>query len=265
MNAASSMKTRYEMKSGRIMPCLKMTWVEAKLFLREPVSAFFTLIFPLIMLFIFSTIYSNVPAGAGSGGPEGIGSLIPAFIAMVIGISGLMAVTNTMATYRENGVLRRLRTTPVSPLVVMAAQVAVVFTMTALGTLLLIAAGKLVYGVQFEGNAFSMTAGFVLSSLSFFGIGFILAGILPTARTAQVVTMVLVYPMLIFSGAAWPRELMPAAVQKIAACVPLTYVVNLLHGLWSGQPWGDHLLDVGVLAGMLLVGVIVSVKTFRWE
>jgi ABC-2 type transport system permease protein len=58
---------------------------------------------------------------------------------------------------------------------------------------------------------------------------------------------------------------MPAAVQKIAACVPLTYVVNLLHGLWSGQPWGDHLLDVGVLAGMLLVGVIVSVKTFRWE
>ncbi|MCX6030604.1 MAG: ABC transporter permease [Chloroflexi bacterium] len=244
---------------------LKMTWMEAKLFLREPVGAFFTLVFPLIMLFIFGTIYSNVPAGPGSGGPEAIGSLIPAFTAMVIGITGLMAVTITMATYRENGILRRLRTTPVSPLVVMTAQVVVVFSMTALGVLLLIAAAKLVYHVRFEGNAFSMLGGFILGSLSFFGIGFILAGVMPTARTAQVVAMVLVYPMLIFSGAAWPRELMPVTIQKVSAFIPLTYVVNLLRGLWTGAPWGDHLLDVGVLAGMLLLGVIVSAKTFRWE
>ena len=243
----------------------KMTWMEAKLFLREPVGVFFTLVFPLIMLFIFGTIYSNVPAGPGSGGPEAIGSLIPAFTAMVIGIMGLMAVTITMATYRENGILRRLRTTPVSPLVVMAAQVVVVFTMTALGVLLLIAAAKLVYHVRFEGNALSMMGGFILGSLSFFGIGFILAGVMPTARTAQVVAMVLVYPMLIFSGAAWPRELMPATIQKVSAFIPLTYVVNLLSGLWIGEPWGKHLLDVGVLAGMLLLGVIVSAKTFRWE
>lgn len=244
---------------------LKMSWMEAKLFLREPVSVFFTLAFPLIMLFIFGIIYSNVPAGPGSGGLEGIGSLIPAFIAMVIGITGLMAITITLATYRENGILRRLRTTPVSPLIVMAAQVAVFFTMTALGTLLLIAAGKLVYHVRFDGSILSMVGGFILSSLSFFGIGFILAGILPTARTAQVVAMVLLYPMLILSGAAWPRELMPETVQKVSAFLPLTYVVNLLRGLWMGQAWSDHLVDVSVLVGMLLLGIIVSVKTFRWE
>ena len=191
--------------------------------------------------------------------------LIPAFTAMIIGITGLMSTTITMATYRENGILRRLRTTPVSPLVVMAAQVVVVFTMTSLGMLLLVAAGKLVYHVRFEGNAFSMLAGFILSSLSFFGIGFILAGTMPTARTAQVVAMVLLYPMLILSGAAWPRELMPATVQKVSAFLPLTYVVNLLRGLWIGEPWGDHLLDVGVLVGMLVLGIIISVKTFRWE
>ena len=113
-----------------------------------------------------------------------------------------------------------------------------VFTMTGLGMLLLIAAGKLVYHVRFEGNAFSVLAGFILCSLSFFGIGFILAGIMPTARTAQVVAMVLLYPMLFLSGAAFPRELMPAAVQKVSAFLPLTYVVNLLRGLWIGEPWG---------------------------
>ncbi len=106
---------------------------------------------------------------------------------MIIGTTGLMSITITMATYRENGILRRLRTTPVSPLVVLVAQVIVVFAMTCLGMLLLIVAGKLVYHVRFEGNAFSVLAGFILSSLSFFGIGFILAGIMPTARTAQVV------------------------------------------------------------------------------
>jgi len=142
---------------------LKMTWMEAKLFLREPVGAFFTLVFPLLMLFLFGSIYGNEPT-PGSGGQGTIDVLIPALTAMIIGMTGLMSITITMATYRENGVLRRLRTTPVSPLVVMAAQVVVVFTMTGLGMLLLVTAGKLVYHVRFEGNAFSMLGGFILSS-----------------------------------------------------------------------------------------------------
>jgi len=244
---------------------LKMTWMEAKLFLREPVSAFFTLIFPLLLLFIFGTIYGTQPV-PGTDSTEGaIGSLIPAFTAMIIGMTGLMPITITMAAYRENGILRRLRTTPVSPLIVMVAQLTVVFCMTSLGMFLLVTAGVLVYHVQFTGNAFSLLGGFILSSLGFFGIGFVLAGTMPTARTAQIVAMVLLYPMLILSGAAWPRELMPATVQKVSAFLPLTYVVNLLGGLWAGEGWGQHLLDVGVLAGILVVGVIVSVKLFRWE
>jgi ABC-2 type transport system permease protein len=243
---------------------LKMSWMEAKLFLREPVGAFFTLIFPLMMLFLFGTIYGNTPPpGADSQGA--IQALIPSFTAMVIGMAGLMSVTLTMATYRENGILRRLRTTPVSPLVVMAAQVVVVFTMTCLGMLLLVAAGKLVYHIRFEGSVLSMLGGFILSSLSFFGLGFILAGTMPTARTAQVVAMALLYPMLILSGAAWPRELMPAAIQKISAFLPLTYVVNLLRGLWAGEAWSQHGTDVIVLAALLFAGVLISIKTFRWE
>ena len=244
---------------------LKMTWMETKLFLRVPVSAFFTRIFPLVMLFIFGSIYGTQSVPGTDSTQGAIGTLIPAFTAMIIGMTGLMPVTITLATYRENGILRRLRTTPVSPLVVLAAQVMVVFVMTGLGVLLLAIAGKVVYHVQFDGNVFSMAGGFTLCSLSFFGIGFILAGVMPNARTAQIVAMVLLYPMLILSGAAWPRELMPAAVQKISAFLPLTYVVNLLRGLWVGESWGTHLLDVGVLVGMLLLGIIISVKTFRWE
>ena len=243
---------------------LKMTWMEAKLFLREPVGAFFTLVFPLMFLFLFGSISGNEPTPM-FGGQRTIDAAIPSLTAMIIGTTGLMSTTITMATYREKGILRRLRTTPVSPLAALAAQVIVVFAMTCLGMLLLIAAGMLVYHVHFEGNAFSVLGSFVLSSLSFFGIGFILAGTMPTARTAQVAGMVLLYPMMFLSGAFFPVELLPAAVQKVSAFMPLTYVVNLLRGLWTGEPWGKHLLDVGVLAGMLLLGIIVSLKTFRWE
>ena len=246
---------------------LKMTWMEAKLFLREPANAFFTLLFPLVMLFIFGSIYSNTsnPSIPGASGQGTVETLIPALIAMVIGMTGLMAITMTMASYRENGVLRRLSTTPVSSLFVLVAQVVVVFSMTALGMLLLVIAGKLVYHVRIPGNLLDILGGFILGSLSFFSIGFILAGTMPTTRTAQIVAMLLLYPMLILSGAAWPRELMPATVQKISAFMPLTYVVNLLRGLWIGEPWGNHLLDIGVLLGMLLLGIIISARTFRWE
>ena len=249
----------------------KMTWMEAKLFLREPVNAFFTLVFPLMMLFLYGTIFNNIPVpesggqGATTNYMPTIDSYIPALTAMIIGTTGLMSITITMATYRENGILRRLRTTPVSPLIVLAAQVAVVFVMISLGMLLLVAAGKLFYHVRFDGNVFSVLGGFVLGSLSFFGIGFILAGIMPTARSAQTVAMVLLYPMLLLSGAFFSLGLLPTAIQKVSNFLPLTYVVNLLSGLWVGEAWGEHLLDVGVLTGMLILGIIVSVKTFRWE
>jgi ABC-2 type transport system permease protein len=243
---------------------LKMTGSEAKLFLREPVGAFFTLAFPLMMLFLFGSIYGNEPT-ALFGGRGTIDISVPAYTAMIVATTGLMGLTITMAAYREQGVLRRLRTTPVSPLVVLAAQVIVLFLMTTVGMLLLVVAGKLVYRMRFEGNALSVFAGFALSSLSFFAIGFVLAGLMPTARTAQVVGMVLLYPMLFLSGAGFPTELLPEAIRKVSAFLPLTYVVNLLRGLWVGETWGQHAGDALILAGILVAGVLISTRTFRWE
>jgi ABC-2 type transport system permease protein len=242
----------------------KMTWVETKLFLREPVGAFFTLVFPLMMLFLFGSIYGNEPSQYFNGYGT-IDISVPAYTAMIIATTGLMGLIITITTYREKGVLRRLRTTPLSPLVVLAAQVIVLFLMTLFGMILLVIAGKLVYNMRFEGNILSVLAGFVLSSLSFFAFGFILAGLMPTARTAQVVGMMLLYPMLFLSGAGFPRELLPETIKNISTFLPLTYVVNLLRGLWIGEAWSQHITEVIVLSTMLVIGVLISAKTFRWE
>jgi ABC-2 type transport system permease protein len=243
---------------------MKMTWMEAKLFLREPMGAFFTLIFPLMMLFLFGSIYGNEPS-AYFNGYGTIDISVPAYTAMIIATTSLMGLVITITTYREKGVLRRLRTTPISPLVILSAQVIVLFIMTLAGMFLLIVAGKLVYHIRFEGNILSVFAGFVLCCLSFFAIGFILASLLSTGRTAQVVGLVILYPMLFLSGAGFPRELLPETIKKVSTFLPLTYVVNLLRGLWVGETWSQHSTDVIVLVAVLLLGVLISAKTFRWE
>jgi ABC-2 type transport system permease protein len=243
---------------------LKLTWVEMKLFLREPMAAFFTLAFPLMMLFLFGSIFGNRPTSF-FGGLGSVDVSVPAYTAMIIATSGLLSLAITMATYREKGILRRLQASPLRPQTILAAHVIVVFLMTFLGMILLIVAAKLVYGLRFVGNPLSFFAGFLLASLSFFALGFVLAGLLPTARTAQVVAMVIFYPMLFLSGSVIPREVLPDGVRRAAQFLPLTHVVNLLRSLWMGDGWGKNLTAVVVLAAMLVVGVIVSSLTFRWE
>ena len=243
---------------------LKYTWTEIKLFLREPIGAFFTLAFPLMMLFLFGTIYGNEPTPMFNG----YGSVdvsIPAYTAMIIGTTGILGLTITMSAYREKGVLRRLRATPLRPQIILAAQVVVIFLMTVLGMVLLILAGKLVYGLRFDGNFLDIAAAFILSSLSFFSLGFILAGVMPTARTGQVVGMVIFYPMLFLSGAGLPLELLPDNIRNFSNFLPLTHVVTLLRGLWIGETWNQHTSEVIILACLLVVGVVISSKTFRWE
>ena len=88
---------------------------------------------------------------------------------------------------------------------------------------------------------------FLLCSLSFFSLGFILAGVMPTARTGQVVGMVIFYPMLFLSGAGFPLELLPDKVRQFSNFLPLTHVVTLLRGLWIGESWSQHTSEVIIL------------------
>lgn len=242
----------------------KLTYVEMKLFLREPQAAFFTLAFPLMMLFLFGGIYGNKPTPF-FGGYGSVDVSVPAYTALIIATSGLVSLTIVMAVYREYGVLRRLQATPLRPLTILSAQVFVIFLMTFLGMVLLIIAGRIVFGLRFAGNPFSVLGAFILSSLSFFAFGFVLAGLMPTARTALVISMTIYFPMIFLSGATIPREIFPEAIRRYSQALPLTHVVNLLRGLWVGESWSSHLTEVAVLVAVLAAGVIISIKTFRWQ
>jgi len=119
--------------------------------------------------------------------------------------------------------------------------------------------------VRFEGILFGLLAGISLGAAAFFALGYALVGLIPNARAVVVIGNVVLYPLMIFSGAMVPLEVMPDTVRTISRFLPLTHLVALLRGLWLGQGWGDFLTEVAVLAGLAIVGTLIVARTFRWE
>ena len=125
----------------------RMTLSEIKLFLREPMNMFFTLAFPLILLFVFGAIFGNEPAEL-FGGMGTVDVSVPAYIGMTIATLGLLGLPIGLATYREQGILRRMRATPVRPAVIFGALLTVNLIAALAGTVLLLVAGRLVFNLK---------------------------------------------------------------------------------------------------------------------
>ena len=242
----------------------KLTLVNLKLYLREPIATFFTLAFPPLLVVLFGAMYGNDPTPM-FGGYGSMDVSMPAYTAMILGTVGFLGVPITISGYRESGVLRRFQATPMRPLTYILADIVANLVTTLLGMMGLVIIGWLLYRVQFEGQVMAVILAVVFCGLAMFSIGYLIAGLAPGARTAQVVGMVIFYPMMFLSGASIPLEVMPETIQRIADFLPLTYVVRLLRGLWFGDAWGEHLIETAVLAGVLLVCTALAARFFRWE
>jgi ABC-2 type transport system permease protein len=242
----------------------KLIFVQIKLYLREPIALFFTLAYAPMMLVLFGSIYGNKPSPL-FGGRGTVDVSVPAYIGLIIISVGLMSIPIAVSSSREAGVLRRFRVTPLSPALYLISDVAMYFLMTLIGVILLALVGKFGYGMRFDGNWISVLAGFSLSALAMFTCGYLIAGLAPTARIAQTVGMVIAFPMMFLSGATLPIEIMPEGVRTVSKFLPVTYVVTLMQGLWKGDAWTSHGTEVIVLVGVLVVGLVLAAKTFRWE
>ena len=217
-----------------------------------------------MMVLLFGAIYGNTPS-AQLGGHGSMDVSMPAYTAMILGTVGFLGVPIVISGHRESGVLRRFRATPLRPVVYIAADVVSNLVMTLLGMAGLVVVGWLLYRVHFEGNPVAVIAAVIFSGLAMFAVGYLIASVAPSARTAQVIGMVIFYPMMFLSGAAIPIEVMPATIRYVSEFLPLTYAVRLLKGLWFGEPWGDHLLETAVLGAVLVGCAAVSSRFFRWE
>ena len=242
----------------------KLTFVQYKLFLREPVALFFNIFFPVLLLLLFGLVWGNEPGSSMFSVDYGyIDAQVPAFAALVIGTVAFMTLPVATANAREQKLLRRYQVTPLPPLVYIAADVAVYLSIALLGMVALVIVGTFAFGLRFGGNWGEVTGAFLFAALAFIACGYVIASLASTSRVAQVVGQIIYFPMMFLSGAAMPRAIMPANVQQAAEWLPLTHVVHLFQSLWFGGGWNVTALIV--LGGVLVVGTVISVKVFRWE
>jgi ABC-2 type transport system permease protein len=239
----------------------KLTVTELKLFLREPTAVFFTLAFPLLLLWL-SSRNGNAPT-AQLGGVGTIDALVPGYIAMTLATVGLTVLPTVLATYRERGILRRMAMAPVSPAMVLGAQLLVQLLAASAGVAVLIGVAGAGFGLHLPAAPVGAIAAYLLGGGAIFAIGFLLGSLLPTARAVSTVGFVVYFPMIFLSGAAVPRELLSGGMRQIAEVLPLTYVVDGLRDSWAGA--GSPALALAVLGAIIVIAGGLAARVFRWE
>jgi ABC-2 type transport system permease protein len=243
----------------------KLTWIEIKIFLREPLGAFGSIFFPVL---VFVVVGRWLGGGLKPGANAAAGFVrvgLPVFASVLISLSAVLSLVTIISIYREGGILKRLRATPLRPQTILTAHVLVKLALTAVTMALLALAGKRYYPVHVDAPLFGFAVALLISTWSILSIGFLIASIVPTARFAQPIGAAILYPMIGLCGLFVPLKSLPPALQAVARAVPLTYAVSLLQGIWKGEAWSAHVGDVAALVAAFAICTALSAKVFRWE
>jgi ABC-2 type transport system permease protein len=241
----------------------KLTWLEAKIFTREPLGFVATLVMPVVVFIALGRAFSLSKTVSA---PEVDIPFNPAILAAVlIAVSAVQSLVAIISIYREGGILKRLRSTPLSPVTIMGAQVVVKLLFTSISLTLLMLAGRRLFPGVMGVNVFSFGVAVLLGTFSILSLGFVLASIVPTARFAQPIGAAVLYPMLFLSGLFFPVARLPRALQAIAYLLPTTHAVALLQGVWNGSGWGAHWVNVAALLLLFAAYTALSTRVFRWE
>lgn len=237
------------------------TKVEMKLFFRETLPLLFTFIVPAISYVVFGLMFQ----ANSYDGLDYFQAYIPSMIAIIIFTTSFFSMGLQIVIDREKGVYKRLKGTPLNQSAIFTATVIKGFFAIYVGVVEILLISKFGFGTRLTEHPFEFFLALLFSSVTFFSIGFIVSSLAKRMQTALGIAMVLMYPMMFLSGATIPLEAYPDVLQKLSVIVPLTYVVNVLRDGWNGTLFtSDSLIDIFVLAGILLVSTMISIKYFRW-
>jgi ABC-2 type transport system permease protein len=243
----------------------RLTWLEIKIFVREPLGVIGTVAVPVVVFVVLGRIFSRRSVAASRGIPDMVTVDLPILASILMALSAVLSLVTIISIYREGGILKRLRATPLRPHTILAAHVLVKLSFTALTLAAMVLAGRRYYPVGIDAPLVSFGVALLFSTLSIVSMGFLIASVVPTARFAQPIGTLILYPMLGLSGLFAPIESLPPILQAVARVLPLTYVVSLLRGIWRGEGWTNHSADVAALTLVFLVCTVVASRVFRWE
>lgn len=241
-----------------------MIKTELLLSLRGMDMFIFAICMPLVALVILGIIYGNKPAFPGAD-YSFLEQSFSALATISICAGGVMGLPLVVSDYRSKKILKRYQVTPVSPGLILAVQVTIYTLYAAVSLLLLFLAAKGFFGYQLRGSLLNFLGGYLLVIVSIFSIGMLAGGVSPNTKIAGVIASLLYFPMLIFSGATLPYEVMPGALQKFADFLPLTQGIKLLKAASLGLSPDSAALPALIMLIIALICILLSLKLFRWE
>jgi len=242
-----------------------LTWLEFKIFLREPLGAIGTVGVPILFV-LLGQRFGGGPVAPGRVADAGFLRVgLPVLVAVLVAVSGVLSLVTIVSIYREGGILKRLRATPLRPHTILAAHVLVKLLLTVVTLVAMMLAGRRYIPTDVHVPVAGFAAALVMSSLSVLSVGFVIASVVPTARFAQPVGALIFYPMMAISGLFVPVGMLPPLLRAVARLMPLTYAVSLLQGIWVGEAWSAHAGDMIALAVIAAASLAVSARIFRWE
>jgi ABC-2 type transport system permease protein len=244
---------------------LGLVWLEIKIFVREPLGFIGSVGIPVLVFVVTSRMLGSRLRTPSPEVPRFATVDLPIFVSLLIAASAVLSLITIIAIYREGGILKRLRATPLQPHTILTAHVIVKLVFTAVTLALMILAGRRYFPIPPDVPLISFTLALLFSSVCILSLGFLIASVVPTARFAQPVGTLILYPMIGLSGMFVPVGSLPPILRLIARALPTTYAVSLMRGVWHGEGWTAHAGDVAALTVMFLLCTAVSARVFRWE
>ena len=241
---------------------LSMYRVEQKIFFRSPDVILFCLAMPLVVFVVITMI-----TGGKNAADSGLTYLQSSYVSLsTVGIccSAFMSIPITVVELRSQGILRRMYCSPCSPARLLACDTLCSGVVAALSNLILTLAAVVFFGYRMQGNVFVYLAVWLLTMISMFSIGLMVASLCRTTKSMNVATSLLYFPMLLFSGATIPAEVFPEGFQTVAKWMPLGVGINLLKSVSMGC-YDKIIMPVVTLTVIAVLCGAVAVKTFRWE
>jgi len=247
---------------------IKLSWIELKLFIREPITVVFTLALPIIFLFVMGGVFGNEVSTDDSGGAvfRGVGPLdyyIPAYFGLVMMAIGTVALPVHLAGYRERGVLRRFRASSISVWSVLGSQLTVSFVIAVVGSILVLISGIIGYSPHMPKEIGLLIPAFLLGVIAFTAFGFFLGAVLPSTRAAQGLGLILFFVMMILGGAGPPPEVLTGPMDVVGQLTPLRHVIILLQDPYLGFGWNT--VESLIVLGVAVVSTVLAARFFRWE
>lgn len=245
-------------------PFFTMLKTELKLSVRGMDMIIFALCMPVIAVILLGCLYGDTPAFLNAEYTF-LEQSLGAVSTISICAGGVMGLPLVISEYRQKKILKRYQVTPSSPLLLLTVQVAVYAIYSVISLVLIFLTASLFFGIRFTGSWGIFLASYLLVMMSMFSIGMMVGGLSPNTKIANLAACILYFPMLIFSGATLPYEIMPSALQKIADFLPLSQGIRLLKAASLGLPITSAWFPILIMLTLIIICGGLSIKFFRWE